>query len=119
MAAMTITTEQHPTYLKAIAVGEWNMDEIFQLIASLKEGADRAHLRRLLVDVQGLEGSPSWADRASAGKRIALVLKDYKLAVVARAEIIDHSTEIVAVNRGATMVVVPSEEEALEWLGKH
>lgn len=114
---MTVTMELYPNYLKVIVVGEWAIAEIFQLIETLKAEADQASVKRLLVDLQGLDGNPSWTDRSNAGKRIAFVLHGYKLAVVARAEAIDHSGEIVAVNRGATMVVVPSEEEALEWLG--
>ena len=114
---LIVTVEIYPQYLHVTAAGQWVLTDILAFIEHVKEEADKAARRRILLDLRGIGGSsPSWPDRFAAGQHIATTLQGYTLAVIARVEVTDHSAEIVANNRGIKMAVKPSEEEALRWL---
>jgi len=98
-------------------VGPWNLPDIFALIDRVREEADAAGLERALVDLREVPGPIPEMERFFAGERVATVLKHrIRLAVIARAEYINHFGENVAVNRGARMAVMSSEEHARAWL---
>jgi hypothetical protein len=97
--------------------GPWNLGDIFALIGRVREEADAAGLDAALVDLLDVPGPIPQMERFFAGKRVAEVLKHrIRLAVVARAEYIDKFGENTAVNRGARMAVMSSEDHALAWL---
>jgi hypothetical protein len=97
--------------------GPWNLADIFALIARVREEADAAGLDVALVDLLDVPGPIPQMERFFAGKRVAEVLKHrIRLAVVARAEYINKFGENTAVNRGARMAVLSSQEHALAWL---
>jgi hypothetical protein len=115
--ALTATTEIQPKYFRMTVTGEWALADAIALVARLKEEADRAALRRLFVDVRGIGGArASWMDRSKLGQEIAKILPGFRLVILVRSEAVNHSTEIVANNRGAKMTVKRSEEEAIRWL---
>ena len=114
--ALTVTTQTCPEYLKVVVAGDWSLDGILKVIESLKAEADRAERSRLLVDLRGMEGNPQVVERYDAGRHIAMFLLEYRMAVVAQAKHITHFAELVANNRGATMAVFISKEEAISWL---
>jgi hypothetical protein len=97
--------------------GAWNLAEIFALIARVRQEADAAGLDAVLVDLSAVPGPIPQMERFFAGERVAAVLRHrIRLAVVARAEYIDKFGENTAVNRGARMAVMSSEEHARAWL---
>ena len=97
--------------------GPWNLADIFGLIDRVREEADAAGLDAVLVDLSAVPGPIPQMERFFAGVRVAEVLKHrIRLAVVVRAEYINKFGENTAVNRGARMAVLSSEEHALAWL---
>ena len=115
--ALIMTVELRPEYLHLVVTGDWSLADALPLVGRIKEEADRAERRKILVDALGIGGSrPTWTEKSKLGQEIAETLQGYRLAVVARAERLDHSTEIVAGNRGVKMASRRSEEEALQWL---
>ena len=115
--ALTLTTEIRPGYLFLTVSGEWVLADVLAVVPRIKEEADRAALRRILLDARGLGGAvPTWTEKSLVGQEIAALLNGYRLAVVGRAERLDHSAQTVARNRGAKMATRGSEEEALLWL---
>jgi hypothetical protein len=97
--------------------GAWNLTDIFALIDRVRQEADAAGLAAVLVDLSAVPGPIPQMERFFAGERVAAVLRHrIRLAVVARAEYIDKFGENTAVNRGARMAVMLSEEHARAWL---
>lgn len=115
--SLTIRSEIHARYLKLTVTGEWELLEVLKLIATAGAMCQSAQRSRVLVDMRGVEGEPSDADRIWAGKQTALALgREMKVAVVTRAERINKLAENTAVSRGARLLVAPTEQEAVAWL---
>jgi hypothetical protein len=92
-------------------------DEIFRVMETLKADADRAGCRQAILDLTAAQGCTSAMDRYFLGERAALIFRaQLKVAVVFPAEGITKFGENVAVNRGAQLAVVPTEQDAIKWL---
>ena len=114
---LAIESRVEEGYVRFDVSGPWNLADIFALIARVREEADAAGLDVALVDLLDVPGPIPQMERFFAGKRVAEVLKHrIRLAVVVRAEYINKLGENTAVNRGARMAVLSSEEHALAWL---
>jgi hypothetical protein len=116
---MTLSIEHQirDGYVRFDVAGSWSLSEIFRLIDLVRKETDAAAVDRALVDLREVPGPIAEMDRFFAGQRVAAVLKNHiRLAVVARAEYINKFGENVAVNRGAQMAVMSSEEHAMTWL---
>jgi len=115
---LSVTSETYDRYLKVTVTGQWQLDDVLELIQVIKAEAERAGRERVLVDLRGVDGRPSQMDRFFAGKQVAEDLGKFRIAVVSRPEYINKFAENTAVNRGARFAVMPSEEEAINWLGQ-
>ena len=72
---------------------------------------------RVLLDATALEGIPGAFDKFELGVQLARAAdRRMRLAVVARAEAVDHFFETVARNRGGAVRVFTDEAAALHWL---
>jgi hypothetical protein len=93
--------------------GKWSLPDVFGLIERVREEADTAGLERALIDMSEVTGPIPNMERFFAGERVAAVVKGrIRLAVVAREEYINRFGENVAINRGARISVLSSEEHA-------
>ena len=117
MIAFTEEFSLDPLYLRVTTVGEYAFDELFGLLDRIRDEASRAGRRRILVDSLQLMGALSEAERFQGGKRIAETFgPETKIAWLMQDQNITKLGEMAAVNRGAKLLVVSSESEALEWL---
>lgn len=117
MIAFTEEFLVEPLYLRVTTIGEYSFDELFGFLDRIKAEASLAGRDRILVDSLQLRGRLSEAERFQGGKRIAETFgSETKLAWMMPDENITKLGEMAAVNRGAKLLVVSSESEALEWL---
>ena len=95
-------------------------DEIFRIVDALKAEADRAGCKQAILNLTAAQGPTSDMDRYFLGERAALIFRSQlKVAVVFPAEGITKFGENVAVNRGAQLAVVPTEQDAIKWLAQN
>jgi hypothetical protein len=116
---MSIEVHYHdrPGYLYVEAKGQWVLEDARQQIEKAREEADRRGCTRVLVDARELSAPNSELTRFYTGVHIAKVWRrPFKLASLARPEVINKFAENVAVNRGAHYAVFADEQAALDWL---
>ncbi len=112
-----VNSTVHSGYIRVGATGECSLPNIYQFIDEIKRLAIDAGRDRILIDIQKVEGMPTGADLFFAGERIAEVFGGrLKTAVLNRPERINKLGEMTAVNRGARVIVVADETDALAWL---
>ncbi|MDR3389798.1 MAG: hypothetical protein P4L92_22385 [Rudaea sp.] len=111
-------SELHGQCLKFRVTGSYDSrDEIFRVMEKLKADADLAGSRQAILDLTDAHGPTSDMDRYFLGERAALIFRAHlRVAVVFPAEGITKFGENVAVNRGAQLAVVPTEQDAMAWL---
>lgn len=128
-SGMSIHYEFEPleTYLYAKLIGDYSLAEAKRVSVSLLETC-RAHQRfKILMDVFSLKGEPTVYERFSYADYMASMYRDYihqgfnlrQWAIVGTSPLIapNRFGENVAVNRGMTVKVFFSIEEAQDWLG--
>ena len=90
-----------------------------ELLSQIITKAEEYKRTRILVDARAVSAPEQDFQRFLVGQLISKMFgPPYRLAIVYKAELINKFGENVAVNRGAQMVVVDTEEEALGWLAK-
>jgi hypothetical protein len=115
--SLSVSSEVYDRYVKITVTGEWELLEVLKLIGTVRAMCQSAQRSNVLVDMCGVEGDPSDPDRFWAGKQTALALgHEVKVAIVSRAERINKLAQNAAVDRGAHLIVVPTEQEAVVWL---
>jgi hypothetical protein len=86
-------------------------------LRSIREEAANSGNTRVLVDGRDLPAPAAEMDRFNIGAAIAeLFGHRIKVAILFPRALINKFAENVAVNRGATVLVVSDEEAALQWL---
>jgi len=113
--------ETHEGYATHRPEGNVSFEEAVDLMSRAIVYCRESGIRRLLIDTTRLTGfgRPSTVERFAMGERLARdAMAAVKLAVVARAKLIDPSQfgVTVARNRGLFTKAFVSEEEATEWL---
>jgi hypothetical protein len=106
-------------FVEAACSGPFNVDRILAVLAPAVEKARVTSHRKLLLDLSGIQGPISMADRYDLGVRGAALAGDLrKVAVFAPPELIDRDKFGIRVarNRGATADIFPAREEAVAWL---
>jgi hypothetical protein len=116
--SLTLESELQGQWLLMRVKGSYaSRDEIFRVMETLKAEADRAGCKQAILNLTAAQGPISDMDRYFLGERAALIFRaQLKVAVVFRAEGITKFGENVAVNRGAQLAVVPTEQDAIKWL---
>jgi hypothetical protein len=118
---MTLTSESEvlgPCLRSRVKGSFGSRDEVIRAMEQLKADADRAGCTRAIFNLINAQGRTSDMDRYFLGERAAAIFgARLKVAVVFPAEGITKFGENVAVNRGTKLAVVPSEDEAMKWLG--
>ena len=92
-------------------------EETFRVMDRLKIEAAAHHCRCALLDLTAAQGRTSDIDKFYLGEYAAKLFGSaLKVAVVFPAEGITKFGETVAVNRGARLAVLATQEEAMAWL---
>jgi hypothetical protein len=112
------TCQNKGDYLFAEASGPYSLEVLMSTIHQVAKHCRKENLNKAVIDLRNMEGDPSILDRYRLGIEIANVWKwSIKVAVIARAEVVNHMSENTAVNRGARMLTTSNESQAMEWLG--
>jgi len=108
-----------PDHLRIVNTGDFSLSALFEFIELVKSEAGKAGRNAVLVDSRGVQGNISEVDRFMGGQRSAEVFgKRLRVAILMPVGTVTKMAELAAVNRGASMLVTDSEEEALDWLLK-
>ena len=115
--SFNVSSTVYPDHVRVDATGDCSLPQVFEFIENVKNLVVEAGRRHVLIDIRGVKGSPSDTDLFYAGKQVADVFGSrFKIAIVHPSQRITSLGQMAAVNRGARVVVVPTEDEAFEWL---
>jgi len=104
-------------YLLVEADEPYSLNLFFTMIDEVARRCVQENLKKVLVDITAMEGSPSIIDRYETGVKIAEVWgSKIRAAGVARKSMINFLVETVAVNRGADFKVFSDMDLAMQWL---
>ena len=116
-ALVKYETEVHDRYVRINVTGQYDFDEMMDLVEPFRDATVNAGRTRLLVDCSRLPGNVSVPDKFFIGEKIAKTFRsEIKCALIMPTGTITRLGEMVAVNRGASFLVTDSETEALTWL---
>jgi len=112
------TCQNKGDFLLAEVNRPYSLEVFISTVHKVAEHCREENLNKALIDLRNMQGDPSILDRYRTGIEIANVWGPrIKVAVIGRADVIDHMGENTAVNRGAKIMVTSEEAQALEWLG--
>lgn len=116
-----MTLEFTPTvegdFLRITATGEYVFSQLPEFIRRIREEAEQAKKRRVLIDCRKVEGDMTESERFLSGQWVAGVFGgDIKAVLLVQPEKITKLGELAAVNRGADFLVTGSSDEAEQWL---
>lgn len=116
---LSITPQQKDGIVSADAIGVWDLDEAVTAVNQIRSLADKSGVNLILVDITKVDGDPTIMERVLAGQEVARILGSvYSLAVVELPTRITKVAQIVANNRGTSMLVTDSTQKALDWLAR-
>jgi hypothetical protein len=105
-------------YLLVESDEPYSLSMFFMTIHEVAERCVGEDLKKALVDLSKMSGSPNTIDRHETGIEIAKYWgARVQVTAIASKDKINFLAETVAVNRGAHFRVFWSASEALEWLG--
>ena len=113
---LDVSFEEADGYLLVRVMGKWTPDAVRQGIEDVAQGAQERGYTRILLDLRKLSAPKTEFARYLAGKHIAEVWSQLKVAAVSPANLINKFAENTAVNRGANLTVLFDFNEALAWL---
>ncbi|MCB9640608.1 MAG: hypothetical protein H6727_17060 [Myxococcales bacterium] len=109
--------EDRGGYLYIRISGDYVVEEIRRHLVDAREEAERIGTFLLLFDAMDLAAPKQEFDRFALGMELAkLFLQGFRVAAFCPTYMINKFTEDTAANRGVTIHVCGSEEEALRWL---
>lgn len=109
--------EPEPGYLRVIVRGEYPSKKRHEVLSTIHAKMTELSYNRVFADCRGLDAPKTEMDRFNLGVAIAeMVANRYRIAVVSKPEQINRFMENAAVNRGARLVVMSDENDAIAWL---
>ena len=106
-----------PEFIRFETRGKYAFEELFGFLGRVREVAEEAYQRKILIDSRLLEGNMTEGERFEGGKKIAEVFGSrFRVALVMPPKTITKLGELAAVNRGADFLVSPVLDEAITWL---
>jgi hypothetical protein len=109
--------ENKGNYLFVKITEPYSLKLSFFILQEFADECNREHLEKALIDILGFEGHVSIWDRYQIGEEyVRVVGSKIKVAVVAKSDLIDLTTENVVVNRAGRIKVFHEMESALKWL---
>ena len=114
---MTFDVEPDTALLKVNLEGDYPADNLAQVLSEVRESQIKHNSSKILIHALAVDAPQTEFQRYATGERLSATFGNHvKVAIVYPAELITKFTENVAVNRGAFLKIVPTEEEALNWL---
>jgi hypothetical protein len=115
--SLALSFRQEADYLVVEVRGDWTTENAEEGIVAIHSEVTRRGLTRLLLDVRGVAGPDYEVTRFITGQRWAQTF-DYrfKTAVWSRLGLFEGLAEVVALNRGANIMVFLEKAQALKWL---
>jgi len=111
-----VTFQRETGYLRVTCCGPFPSTTYREILDSILRQAADSGDTRVLLDGRALS-APTQVDRFDVGVAVAELFRGrIKLAVLFPRHLITKLAETVAVNRGASVLVVSDEEDALRWL---
>jgi hypothetical protein len=109
--------ENRGSYLFFKITEPYSLKLAFSILLEIADVCNREHLEKALIDILVLEDHVSIWDRYQIGEEyVRVVGPKIKVAVIARRDLIDLTTENVVVNRSGRIKVFHEMESALKWL---
>jgi hypothetical protein len=103
--------------LRFTLAGPATLRDLLRAVAAVTGETQARNIWLVLCDATAITPPLGAFERFEVGVELARAAdRRLKLAVVARAELIDHVFENVARNRGASVAVFADEAAALQWL---
>ncbi|MCP5146364.1 MAG: hypothetical protein H6978_16255 [Gammaproteobacteria bacterium] len=114
---LTIETYERDGYTLFVASGDRTLTSIGELVANvLRHGGERPR-SYAIVDVRNLRGTLSFVERFEISRQMAEQWGHrVTAAIVYLPGLINKFGENTAVNRGARLVVVGTQDEAVAWI---
>lgn len=116
---MPLSAQIHrtPKFTSVTITGPASLDDLVALMATIGEQTRREGDKRVLVDLQGVEGELKFTDHFQLGSQAAQMLRHLdRMASVVPADKITHTSEKVALKQGFQLRVFTSTDEAVRWL---
>lgn len=105
-------------YLLVDVEGDWEPVDISNKLELVATAAQERGYTRVLIDARKLSAPKGEFCRFLVGEDTAKLFRGKaKITVVYHQELINKFAENVAVNRGAQILVTPTIDDALNWLG--
>ena len=87
------------------------------MVQDIADRCQQENFRKVIVDLTQMEGNPSILDRYTIGAEVARICGPrIQCAAIVNRSLINQMVENVAVNRGAKLKVVSTQDEAVAWL---
>jgi hypothetical protein len=103
-------------YIKFYLTGDSLLEDIIDIITTMERMSKENNRTKILIDAVNVT-PPTQLERFRMGEIAASTDKHKnRIALFTKPEIINKFFENVAVNRGVSITVVGSEQEALDWL---
>jgi hypothetical protein len=104
-------------YVRITAARSWTIERVHQAIERAKTEAVQIGTKRIFFDLQAWDRPSSQMVRFDSGLLVSELLdSSYRIAALARKDVVNYFAETVAANRGANLKVFTDEGEALAWL---
>jgi hypothetical protein len=117
MQEFAITVAKDGGLLRITLRGPSTRENLLEVLTRIVADTKSQNVWRVLLDARDLSTSPSTQGRYELGVEFArLADRRMSMAVVGRAEMVDHFFETVARNRGGAVRVFTDETDALHWL---
>jgi hypothetical protein len=118
---LEIQIEVREGVLLATASGNMEAGEALRLLKQVFNTASEKGIHKILVDTQATDGEMSTTDRFQLGSMFAAHVGQPttlpRLAIVGKPPTVDGFAVRVAQNRGLSVEVFSSQQDALRWLG--
>ncbi|MCE5212727.1 MAG: hypothetical protein LLG40_14390 [Deltaproteobacteria bacterium] len=113
-----ISFEVFTEYMKVNLSGDSLYAEIKDVLMNIRKLAEENNHTRIIIDAVNTKVL-SEMEKFSVGEiGVDIFGNKFKIAVIAKPEVINKFMENVAVNRGGRVYVTSSEQKALSWLLK-
>jgi hypothetical protein len=113
---LSIDIQGDPGCLVCTVTGKWVTEELKTFIDTISCKMKTLGYKKILAEMSSVKGPPPEMDRFFMGEYVASVLRGAKVAIVYKKIYANRFFEDTAVNRGASVMVFPDRETALQWL---
>ena len=114
---MTWSFEDHDRYVYVSCHGTWHLRSVLRLIDETRRRLVSGDRDRVLLDMAAIRGPAPDLDRYITGVRLAKVIGNARVAIVAAPEIlVTRFGTTVANQRGGRMMITTHVDEADRWL---